>query len=68
MSHQPADLEEVLKGLPHAEPFRFLDRVVKLEEDLAEGVWSVRGDTPTHNLSSHSKEIYTIKVCYCGSS
>lgn len=44
MSHQPADLEEVLKGLPHAEPFRFLDRVVKLEEDLAEGVWSVRGD------------------------
>lgn len=44
MSQEPVELDEVLKGLPHAEPFRFLDRVVKLEENRAEGVWSVRGD------------------------
>jgi 3-hydroxyacyl-[acyl-carrier-protein] dehydratase len=39
-----ASLEEYLRRLPHAEPFRFVSRAVAVREgESAEGVWAVTG-------------------------
>lgn len=39
------DLTRVLAGLPHGEPFRFVDELVELEPRVrGMGVWNVRGD------------------------
>ncbi|MCH2161561.1 MAG: hypothetical protein MK085_06765 [Phycisphaerales bacterium] len=39
-----AELADALQGLPHADPFRFLGKIVQFDEDTAEGSWSVHGD------------------------
>ena len=44
MPDDPAHLEDPLQALPHADPFRFLDRVDRLDDDGAVGTWSIRGD------------------------
>ena len=44
MMDREVELQEALQGLPHAEPFRFLEQVLRLDDDSAEGVWTVRGD------------------------
>lgn len=36
--------DEMLRALPHRDPFRFLDRIESISADAGRGVWSVRGD------------------------
>lgn len=36
--------EAALANLPHAPPFRFLDRIDELSADRARGAWIVKGD------------------------
>jgi 3-hydroxyacyl-[acyl-carrier-protein] dehydratase len=39
------NLDQALARLPHGEPFRFVSRIVSLDEGVSgEGVWAVRGD------------------------
>ena len=44
MSVEDASSEDPLDGLPHGEPFRFLDSIDLVESEKGEGVWIVRGD------------------------
>ena len=44
MSGEEAPAIDVLKGLPHAEPFRFLDTVTSVQRNRGAGIWKVRGD------------------------
>lgn len=40
----PPDERRLLESLPHAPPFRFVDRVLSATTESARGIWSVRGD------------------------
>ena len=44
MSDDRMSFEEMLRALPHRDPFRFLDRIESISADAGRGVWSVRGD------------------------
>lgn len=44
MSDGLTPLEESLRSLPHGEPFRFLDRIERLDQDGGCGVWCPTGD------------------------
>ncbi len=44
MSASDPALDHVLQGLPHAEPFRFLSKVLELAPDKARGLWKISGD------------------------
>ena len=44
---QRVDHDELLKRLPHADPFRFVNRLLEINLGVSgRGVWSVRGDEP----------------------
>ena len=44
MSDDRMSFDEMLRALPHRDPFRFLDRIDELAVDRGRGVWIVRGD------------------------
>lgn len=44
MSGDEAPAIDPLKGLPHEEPFRFIDEVGSIQTHHGSGTWKVRGD------------------------
>jgi len=44
MSEGMTSLEAALRSLPHADPFRFLDRIDHLDDQGGRGSWSPTGD------------------------
>ena len=44
MTNSDSNLNNAIKGLPHAEPFRFLDEVLELSSNKARGLWKISGE------------------------
>lgn len=44
MGEGTTSLEASLRSLPHAEPFRFLDRIDRLDDDGGRGAWCPTGE------------------------